>query len=113
MYPFRDLLVSFTLCVTSTFGFRDDDKDGENYEQIQSRTSNNINESMNVPILPQGEEYRDNPIEVGKVLKFDIVEDNSSVDNDDNKKRRKSGKKKEMPASSDIKNRESSEQTVN
>lgn len=75
MYPLRDLFISFTLCVTSTFDLDNSDNEDETDDNLIRRT-NKINDTITMPILPEGgDEYRPNPIEKGGKMQFEISEE--------------------------------------
>jgi hypothetical protein len=77
VYPLRDLLVSCTLCVTSTFDLIKDDKDDDIQEHLVRR-SRAVNDTMEIPA--QGNEFKPNPIKEGDKLKFDVSEDSPTED---------------------------------
>ncbi len=84
LYPLRDLLVSCTLCVTSTFGLIIDDKDDDLQEHLVRR-SRAVNDTIDIP--SQGLEFKPNPIKEGEKLKFDVSEDSPTEEEYDPKKR--------------------------
>ncbi len=83
-YPFRDFLVSWTLCIASTFDL--DDTIEEQQQEKLILNGKNFNESISMRSPSDLFEYDPNPIKERDKLKIDIVEENTNEeDNEENK----------------------------
>lgn len=69
--------MSCTVCVTSTFGLINNDKDDDLQENLVRR-SRAVNDTIDIP--SQGAEFKPNPIKEGEKLKFDVSEDSPTED---------------------------------
>ncbi len=78
-------MVSWTLCVASTFDLPDDASEEQQQEKLILK-GKNLNESISMRSPSDLFEYDPNPIKEGDKLNFDIIEENTNEEDNEEKK---------------------------
>ena len=89
LYPFRELLVSCTICIASTFRSADNEKGDDNNKPLVSKLP------LEIPASP---EAKPNPIMPGEILKIDVLNGTTTEDEDDYNEKRSFGDPNQMKA---------------